>query len=311
MSISKLESNVGKGKSHKKRTIIYSAAVMLVVGLAFVSVGVGIMRNSANISADTSDIGTPPTPSTPTTDITPVTPSNPGADGSAANPITPSNPGGSTANPVQPSEPTGQVNETEWAFPSGWSVISGKFLEGSNMTDFSAKGLILYSFNDPIYPNRSWSTFPWGETARSDLKNVAAYSPFGYYVYNPGANIVTVSFGPRTPVVRDGMIIARGWHLMYWPNTAASADEVFSKIKIKYQDGTEISAAEAITSKYHRASIKVYGIVNENVIDPSSAIKELTGTDSDTTISSVPPRGYFWLYLRRTRDRVVDVTISS
>ena len=296
MSISKLESDIGKGGRRNKRTMVYSAVVLMVVGLGFVSVGIGLLQSKGKISADTNDVASPPMPTNPTATKTPATPSNPGSDAD---------------NPPTPTGPSGQIDETKWAFPSGWSIINGRFIEGGNMGNFSQEGLILYSFNDPQYPNRSWSTYPWGESARTDVKNITPYSPFGYYVYNPGTSSVTVDFGPRTPVVRDGIIFARGWHLMYWPDTAVTRSDLLSKIKIKYQDGSELSALDAISSKYHRASIKIYTIANENVVDPSSAIKELTETNTDTTISSIPARSYFWLYLRRTKDRVVDVTISS
>jgi len=295
MSHSKLESHVGESAGHRKRTMIYSAVILIVVGLGFVSVGVGLLRSGAQIFADTNDIASPPTPADPVGAMTPVTPSDP-----VGNPANPPTPGLS-----------GQIDATKWAFPSGWSMVPGSFIEGGAMESFKTAGLILYSFNDPAYPNRLWSTFPWGDTTSSNAKDIVGYAPFGYYVYNPANSSKTVDFGPRTPVVREGIIIARGWHLVYWPNETATKDNLFSKIQIKYQDGTTLSAKDAATSKYHRTSIKVYSIANENVIDASSAIKELADTNTDTTISSIPPRSFFWLYLRRTKDRVVDLTISQ
>lgn len=295
MSHVSLESNIGKKTTKRRRTLVYSAIALIAVGLGFVTVGVGLLRGGSQISADTNDIASPPTPLDPAGVVTPVTPSEPGGD---------------PANPPSPGL-FGQIDATKWAFPSGWSMVSGSFIEGGSMADFESAGLILYSFNDPVYPNRMWSTFPWGDTASSSLKNIIGMAPFGYYVYNPANDSKTIDFGPRTPVVRGDAIIARGWHLLYWPNETVTKDDLFSKIQIKYQDGTVLSAKEATSPKYHKASIKVYSISNETIIDASSAIKELTNTNSDTTLSSIPPRSYFWLYLRRTKDRVVDLTISQ
>lgn len=287
MSVSKLESDIGKRRGQRKSRLVYSAVGLFVLGFGIISAGIFMMRGGNEISADT-EVATPPVPSEPTS-----------TSSSTA-----------VASPPTPSEISGATDDDTWAFPSGWSMINGNFIEGADMTAFSAAGLVLYSFNDPAYPNREWSVFPWGETASSTAGNVIPYKPFGYYVYNPKDSTVSVDF-TRTEVTHDDLVVARGWHLMYWPNETATKDTVLSAINLKYQDGTVLTAAEAITSKCHRASLKVYEIVNENVVDKTSALKELTDTSSDTTIATIPARGYFWLYIRKTNSRIVDITISQ
>lgn len=290
MSMDKLESKIGKQGGKKSAKLVYSSLGLLVIGLGVVYAGLAMIRGNVQISADTEEVSTPPVPSEPT--------------------AVASSSSTTVANPPTPGELTGEVDDDTWAFPSGWSMINGEFLEGADMGDFSDAGLILYSFNDPAYANREWSTFPWGSSASSSAENVIPYTPFGYYVYNPGESTVTIDF-TRAEATHGELTIARGWHLMYWPNETASKDKVLSSLNLQYQDGTALTAAEAITSQYHRVSLKVYGIVNENVVDETSALKELTGTSSDTTLSSIPAKSYFWLYVRRTKSRIVDISISE
>lgn len=288
MSISNLEKNVGRPRQSGGRKTVYLATGLLVIGLTIIYGGFSLLSGrNIEISAD---VETPPTPTDPDVSVTPPVPEDPDEE-------------------EQDTADVGQIDENRWGFPSGWSMISGQFLQGGNLEAFSQANLILYSFNDPAYPNRQWSTFPLGETSRTDLEDVLPISPFGYYVYNPGSETTTIDFSPRTEPVSADKIIARGWHLMYWPNAVANKDELLSKIQIKYQDGTVLTAKQAIESKYHRASIKIYGITNENVVDKSSALEEISGDSSQVEIFSAPPRSYFWIYLRRTKDRVVDISV--
>ncbi|OQA52817.1 MAG: hypothetical protein BWY43_00325 [candidate division WS2 bacterium ADurb.Bin280] len=293
MSIEKLENNIGEKRKASSVKTIYLASGLLILGLATVFVSAKFFTGgSAEISAD---VVTPPTPTDPEAALTPPIPDDPtdqdGDDG-------------------DDSQGTiGQIDDDTWAFPSGWSMINGSFLQNKEMDSFQEAGLILYSFNDSAYPNRQWTTFPLGETSRTDLQNIVPMSPFGYYVYNPGSDTATVDFVATQSNLSQDKIVARGWHLMYWPNTVATKDQLLSKIQLKYQDGTVLTAKEAIESKYHRASIKLYSIANENIVDKSSAIEDMD--DVQVRVFSMPPRSYFWLYLRRTKDRVVDISIAD
>jgi len=288
MSIDNLEKNIGQKRSGNVAKTIYLASGLLIIGLATVFVSARfLLGGNFEISAD---VVTPPTPTDPGAALTPPVPDDP-----------------STGDDNSQGE-IGQIDEDTWAFPSGWSMINGLFLEGKSMDGFEQAGLILYSFNDPAYPNRQWTTFPFGETSRSDLEDIVPLSPFGYYVYNPSSDTTKIDFvaSAKTDNASE-KIIARGWHLMYWPNAVATKDELLAKIQIKYQNGTVLTAKEAVESKYHRASIKLYSVSNENIVDKSSAIEDMD--DAQVRVFSLPPRNYFWLYLRRTKDRVVDISI--
>jgi hypothetical protein len=57
-------------------------------------------------------------------------------------------------------------------------------------------------------------------------------------------------------------------------------------------------------------STVIYVVTNPMGIT-GSVMKQLTGTDGDTTISKVPQNSYFWIYLRRTKNRVTDISVQA
>lgn len=205
--------------------------------------------------------------------------------------------------PADPVRDSGQ----EKTFASGWNMISASILEGYDLQALADAGLILYSFNDPAFPNRNWSTFP---TTTATSSKIVPSSPMGYYVFNPGTADKTITFAESaTSTKPSDYMFARGWHLLYWPNAVSDRGQFMSTVELVYADGTKQSLEEATAQDKHLASIKIYVVNNEKSAD-STSIKELTGQDSDTTISKVPKNSYFWIYLRRTKDRVVDITVT-
>ncbi len=285
---SRLENMVGKGSNYPK--LFMFVAIVALVGIGLIAGGI----NYFLVSAETEETNTPPVPPAPETEGVPATPPDPAASGT---PVVPPTPGGPKSD--------GKGNFT---FPSGWSMVSGFELGGYDLNPFKAAGLILYSFNDPAYPTRIWATYPAGGESAQNLTPAA---PLGYYVYNPGADPtkITLTNGQSS---EGELMFARGWHLMYFPATAAaSKDGLFGNIKLAYSDGSSVSALQATSSTLHRASIRVYVVIDETNITLGSAVKELTGEDSTTTVSKIPAQTYFWLYLRRTKNRVVGLQIGG
>ena len=94
---------------------------------------------------------------------------------------------------------------------------------------------------------------------------------------------------------------------MYYPGVAATKDELLSKFAISYSDSSALNLLDSIKEAFHTSSMKIYVVVNSGDVSASS-IKELTDTDSSTTISKIPQNSYFWVYLRRTKVRAVQIS---
>lgn len=97
---------------------------------------------------------------------------------------------------------------------------------------------------------------------------------------------------------------------MHWNQTAATKNELMGKLSISYSDKSSLSLVDAIKADIHKASIKVYVIMDPANISASS-IKELTGKDSANSLSKIPKDSYFWIYLRRTALRATSISQSS
>jgi len=285
---SRLENMVGKGSNYPKLFMF-----VLIIAL----VGIGLILGGINyflVSAETEEANTPPVPPAPEAEGVPATPSGPGTSATPTVPITPGGP-----------KSDGKGNFT---FPAGWSMVSAFELDGYDLKPFKDAGLILYSFNDPAFPTRVWATFPaQGESTQTLTPAV----PLGYYVYNPGVNAAKVALTKSQATSSGELMFARGWHLLYYPDTAATRDSLFENVKLTYSDGSTISALEATSSALHQASIRVFVVTDETNINLGSAVKELTGPDSTSTISKIPAESYFWLYLRRTKNRVVGLQVGT
>lgn len=285
MEHSKLEEKIGEGKGKPgvhKRQVLVLTLVLLVAGIGIAIAGI----NSLNkISADTT-IANPPKPSDPT---------------------------GVVANPPSPETPArARTDETgQFVFDPGWSMVSGLGLYGRDLSTLKSSGVILYSFNDVMFPNRSWTPYP---AADSTTQSFNPMIPYGYYVYNPGKEAVTLNLPVSSSVAAtasSNLVDARGWHLLYLPDAATTKDALLQKIQLTYSDGTVKTAAEAITSSEHKMSSQVYAVVDEHNLTLASATKLLGSATDSTTISQIPEKSFFWIYLRRTKDRVVSISLSA
>jgi len=268
----KLEERIiSKKNPQKSKHLVLLATVLLLAGVTMIFGGTSYLRGKSVIFAD---IASPPSPPEP--DI---------------------------QNPPSPSNPNG-----EFLFAPGWSLVAGQDLAGRDLSELKNKDLVLYSFNDPAYPTRVWSSYPDSD---GNPTSIVPHAPYAYYVYNAGSTTVDVTLLASSETVSDQEMIARGWHLMYWPGTAATLSDMLLEITLKYSDGTEMSALQATNEENHRASIDVNVIVNTGASDVKTAVKTLASSDSDTTISKIPANSFFWLYLRRTKDRVVKMNITG
>lgn len=268
----KLEGKINKGDHSKSKHLVQLSLVLVLAGVTLVFGGINTLRGKSIISAD---VAVPPVPPEPAANI----------------------------NPPVPATPDGN-----FTFAAGWSLVSGESLAQRSLTGLKDAGLILYSFNDPAYPTRVWSTYPDSSGAATSIN---AQAPYGYYIYNPGTADVKVTLNSltTTQAASTQEMAARGWHLMYWQGDATSYSDLMSKINLKYSDGTQMSATDATNTTNHRASIKLYLVNNGTSTDAATAIKELASSDSNTTVSNIPAKSYFWIYLRRTKDRVTQMSI--
>lgn len=264
-----------QGKRPRTKQIAL-ATTLVVAGLVLTLSGL-YAGNQAIISADSE----PPTPAEPS-EISPPAPLDP------------------ATNPVSPDDPT---QPAEFSFPAGWSMISGMQLRSRNLTELTNSGVLLYSFNDPYYPTTKWTIFPGLSKSGKTKIALKPVSPLGYYVYNP-ADAKTVTIAASTSP-SGAKVFGRGWHLFSWGDqNSVTREELLAQIKITYSNDTVMTAAEAMSESNHRASVKIYVVTDEHDIEFDKSVKELTGVDSDTTISKLPKNGYYWVYFRRTKDRV-------
>ncbi|MCX6809854.1 MAG: hypothetical protein NTZ65_03875 [Candidatus Berkelbacteria bacterium] len=286
-----LEEKVKNHSALSKKKYATVAAIAIVLGLGLVAGGVLLNSSQTQIFASTD---TPPTPAIPTRSA-PPTPPIPSRTGN-------------------------------FSFAAGWSMISGDALYGYDLTNFLKAGLTLYSFNDPKVANRDWtvkglvadtscaagqSCPPTPSSPTNTSVIFYPQPPFGYYVYNPGTAEAKVDLKPGSAPDLSNQMVARGWHTLYWPGEATTKDELLKNITLKYADGTILTAAQAVASDQHKASIEIYVVTDEHSIDVTASSKLLTSTDSSAEISKIPKNSYFWLYLRRTQYRVTDVYLAS
>lgn len=276
-----LEDSILKPK-HKRNYLGLIVIAVLILGVGAFAL---YIRN-AGVSADTL---TPPTPAQPTS-VTPPIPNDP-ID------VTPPVP----EDPLQPGH---------FIFPAGWSMVSAKSLIGYSLAKLEAAGIFLYSFNDPDYPTTDWTTFP-GTVANKTISLTPKF-PLGYYAYNSTTQPISVTLDKQvTASVITSSIFGRGWHLLYWNGNALTKDDLLSKVKITYSDKSVLSGTQAVAKDKHTASLKIYVVVNQNDINLTKSVKELTGTDSATTVSKLPKNSYYWIYLRRTGQRASSVNYGA
>jgi len=268
----RLEDKVIKKNKPNSKVLVGASLALFLLGAAMIIGGASYLRGKSVIFAD------------------------------IANPPTPAEPAG-VENPPSPENLTG-----EFTFAPGWTLISGKSLSGRDLSALTATELVLYSFNDPAYPTRVWSTYP---DANDAATSIIPHAPFGYYIYNPGTTNVDITFSTSTETVSQEEMIARGWHLLYWPGETTSLSGLLAQINLKYSDGVSMTALEATNSQNHKASVDINVIVNGASSDTKTAVKVLGTADSDTEISKIPAKSYFWFYLRRTTNRVVNLSITA
>lgn len=290
---------LGKKKSSSKKTF-FIVAGLLVLGIVSLFGGIKIL-SKLSISADTN---TPPVPPDPYSVSVTVT-------SSSIISVTPT--ASTISQPPTPPPPGTSINVT---IPAGWSMIAGLTIADRDISPFNKAGMFVYSFNDPKTPDMDWIISNPTFTSPADFFNNTAaikfwpHSALGYYVYNPGS-AQTLELTSITPTRPDStLIFGRGWHLMYSPGAAQDKDSLLKQVGLQYNDGTIEDLLTASGESDHKVSIKVYVISNQGNVSDSS-IKELAGIDSTTTISKIPAKSYFWLYLRRTKSRVVDMTVGG
>jgi len=292
-----LEDKVLSRKKGNSRVIFYIIVGLLLLGIVSLFGGVKLLSRFS-VSADTD---TPPIPGEPT------------VEASSTVTITTS----TSSTPTVPPDPGGTT--TTITVPAGWSMIPGSYLAAHDVSPISKSGIYLYSFNDPspLLNNNDWVISNPENTEQSDCFKISAtqclypYESLGYWMYNPG-NPTTVQLGAVVSTrPNDKLVFGHGWHLLYWPYDAASKNQLLTQTKINYSgSSTAIGLDSASSQQEHKVSIKVYVVVNQGNLT-SSSVKELTGTDSSTTISKIPANSFYWVYLRRTKNRAIDLGVTA
>lgn len=295
-----------KRKSNSKKIFLIIAG-LLVLGVVSLYGGIKILANYS-ISADTDE---PPIPTDPYSEISPTASASPVPSMVVSVTATAS----AESEPPKPSEPSGPSISVN--VPAGWSMISGETLNGRDSSAFGKAGMFVYSFNDPVIPNRDWIISNPDFTNQADYFSITssvrfwAHPSLGYYVYNPG-NAIDLELSSLTSTTRpdSSLIFGRGWHMLYWPGNAASKETLLKNYNVTYAASNTASETASFSSvmgaDVHKMSVKVYVVVSQTGIATGS-VKELTGTDSDTTISKIPAKSYFWVYLRRTKNRAMNL----
>ena len=302
MNNENFEDKVLSSKKGGSKKTFYVVAGLLVLGVVSLFGGIKIL-SKISVSADTD---TPPIPGDPFT----VTPT---ATDSGVVSATPAPSSSTTSQPPTPPTPGPTISVT---IPAGWSMIPGYTLDGKDTSAFGNAGIFIYSYNDPEVPNRDWIISNPDYHASVDYFGISssisfwAHPALGYYVYNPGsARTLELATATHT-AFKSPLIFGRGWHLMYWPGASLAKDDLLSRYELNYNDTDGgIQVKDATSESFHSASVKVYVVTNQNGLNNSS-VKELTGTDSATTISKIPAQSYFWIYLRRTKVRVTNIRNS-
>jgi len=299
--LKEMEENVSRRKKRDPRFFVLLAGLLALSGGGLLLLGINSLKNNS-IEAS---VVTPPVPSDPSaqTSITPVVPPAPTRTTTATS--VPPVPPVPTRTPVYPPTPG------ELIISPGWSMLDSSQLSGDNFSSVLTAGIFVFSYNDPNLPNTTsgWTVYSkQGLSSIGGIKNLHAIDPLGYWVFNPTSSDLRVTISPAKATSNKNII--PGWHLVKWPGDAASKNDLYSKISFKYSDGTIISAQDAQSSKYHRISMKVFAILNEHSIG-SEAVKEVTGVDSQTTVSKVPADSFIWIFTRRAGPILTQIMIDN
>lgn len=275
--IAHIEENVSKKAVPKRGVFLAISLVALAAGAILSYQGYLVLNGNSSalmISADSETETTPPVPPQPLPSATPVTPAK----------LT--NTSGSTT------------------IKSGWSIVDiGSDVDLSFLTE---KKVALYSFNDPLYPLNQWVVYPFASSSNTPI---APRAPLGYYLYNPGESF-SLDIA-SVPVTNHEEIFARGWHLLCWPNGDADKNELMKSVYIEYANGTKLSLDQAASAEIHSASGRIYVKKCEETGHCDTETKELSDAVSESTIDKISKYDFFWIYLRRTRVRAIDISISA
>lgn len=275
--ITHIEENVSKKAGPKRGVFLAVSLVALAAGVVLSYQGYLVLNGNSSafmISADSETETTPPVPPQPLPSATPVT-------------------------PAKLTDTSGSTT-----IKSGWSIVD--IGSDVDLSFLSEKKVALYSFNDPLYPLNQWVVYPFASSSNTPI---APRAPLGYYLYNPGESfsldLVSV------PVTDHEEIFARGWHLLRWSNSDADKNELMKSVYIEYANGTKLSLDQAASAEIHSASSKIYVKQCEEAGNCDTETKGLSDTNSANKIDKISKDDFFWIYLRRTRVRAVDISISA
>ncbi len=317
MNNEKLETGVSGKKNTSK--VLFIVLGLLVLGIISLFAGAKIFSR-LSISADT----LPPIPGDPlseaSTTSTPSSTAVASSTTSRTSTATTTVSVSGTSTPPGPGDPTGPpINLT---IKAGWSMISGTTLFNFDVSPITQKGIYFYSYNDPYLSNRNWIVSSPTCASQTDFFCTSLnqkFSPLpytGYFIYNPGSQVtVTLNQVSRLTLSPDNAIYGRGWHLVQWTGSAATKAELM-KLASVYYSSQQAGANSVSSSSFenlakeesHQISNKIYVVLDSSSIS-SSTVKELSDTDSSTTISKIPQNSYFWVYLRRTKDRANKIVV--
>lgn len=305
MNNEKLETNIASKKKSSK--VLFIILGLFVLGVISLYAGIKII-SKLSVSADT----LPPIPGDPIEESATATRTST-ATATATYTVsgTVTMTVSATSTPYNPDDPVGPpINLT---INSGWSMVSGTTLYNFDVSPITQKGIYFYSFNDPFISNRNWVVSSLSCNGQKDYFCTSLnqkFSPWpyvGYYLYNPGSSTTVTLNQVSTPTYKyTDAIFGRGWHLVRWSGPSVSRATVLNNMQIWYNDKTSVKFADAISENLHLASTKIYVIMDPSNIT-SSAVKELTDTDSSTTVSKIPSNTYFWAYLRRSKQRAIQI----
>lgn len=277
-NIAKIEEKVSS-EGPKRGVFLFVSLVVLVMGVVLSYQGYQMLTGGDllfMISADTETEQSPPVPPDPVPSVTPVTPVKPpGASGSTT-------------------------------ISRGWSLVSGKTLENVDLDFLTKNKIALYSYNDPLYPLGEWVIYPFA--SKGSNKDVIPKAPLGFYLYNSGEEVSLDLVSKKADDFEQ--IFARGWHLLYWPNESVDKNTLMDSVNIKYSNGTKLSLTQAASAEIHSASSKIYVIDCKNGVSCGDT-EEFSTTGLASTTDKISKGDFFWIYLRRTRVRVVDISIDA
>ncbi len=274
--IAKIEENVSS-ESPKRGFFLFASLIILAAGVVLSYQGYQMFTGGDSlftISADTETKQSPPVPPDPLPLATPIT-------------------------PVKPPDASGSTTISK-----GWSLVSGETLENVDLDFLTENKIALYSYNDPLYPLGEWTVYPFASSAQKDVK---PRTPLGYFLYNSGEEVSLDLVTKKTDELEQ--IFARGWHLLYWPNESADKNALMDSVQIEYSNGTKLSLTQAASAEIHSASSKIYVIDCKNGVS-CGGFEEFSATGLGST-AKISKGDFFWIYLRRTRVRAVDISIDT